>query len=505
MQTLKRRRAAPASSAKSAASAKAATRTRRKKPVRRKKLSTRRVVLAVVAAFLLISVGRSVLPALGIEAPGLPKFGGNDTPTPDTVTKAPPAPTIDLNGVLVQGGGAPMITLNPGLVRLGGTVTVSGSGFDQGSMVDVYLGPAATPAAPGAAKPTKSAAKPRQVGTAKAGKYGVFTVNFPFPNTMSAPVQEVTAQARGTDKVAKAEASVAQGSGQATLSALVGKPGDVINLSVKGFSPGEQLNVFWGRINGDPNLTLKADEGGSVGKTPIKVGVTAVGTTSLVVVGKTSGAAASAPFQVLRLYPSIKLAPYAVKATQKISFSGTGFAPAERVLVRLNSAGGQPVMAVQTDAAGGFKGAGIVMPYQLKGAQSLVFIGEQSRAAVASGFTMLPYMPQARTNAYGGLPGTVVNFYATQFAPNEAVHVYVKASKGAKGDLIGAFRVDAKGAARAVGQYTIPGDAQNSVTFELRGMRSGSTATINFKVDASGGPVDIPSPKPYVLPKNLEY
>ena len=42
-----------------------------------------------------------------------------------------------------------------------------------------------------------------------------------------------------------------------------------------------------------------------MGKTPIKVGVTAVGTTSLVVVGKTSGAAASAPFQVLRPYPSI--------------------------------------------------------------------------------------------------------------------------------------------------------------------------------------------------------
>ena len=92
----------------------------------------------------------------------------------------------------------------------------------------------------------------------------------------------------------------------------------------------------------------------------------------------------------------------------------------------------------------------------------------------------------------------------TQFAPNEAVHVYVKASKGAKGDLISAFRVDQKGSARAVGQYTVPGDAQNSVVFELRGQLSGSTATINFKVDNSGGPVDIPSPKPYVLPKNLE-
>lgn len=494
MQTLKRRRAPVGTTGK----------RRSRKRLARPKISGRRVLVAAVAAFLLISVGRSVLPALGIEAPGMPSFGGGDSPTDAPTTKAPKAPTVDLNGVMVHGGGEPMITLNPGLVRLGGTVTVSGSGFDQGSVVEVYLGPSAAAAPSGKAKPSKAASKPVQVGTAKAGKYGVFTVNFPFPTKMTTPVLEVTAQARGSDKVAKAEASVAQGAGQATLSAVVGKPGDVLNLTVKGFSPGEELSVFWGRINGDPSLTLKADEDGSVGKTPIKVGVTAVGTTSLVVVGKTSGAAASAPFQVLRLYPSIKLAPYAVKATQSITFSGAGFAPGERVLVRLNSAGGQPVMAVATDGGGGFKGAGLTMPYQLKGAQSLVFIGEQSRAAVSSGFTILPYTPQARTNAYGGLPGTVVNFYATQFAPNEAVHVYVKTSKGAKGDLVSAFRVDKKGTARAVGQYTIPGNTENSVIFELRGQLSGSTATVNFKVDSSGGPVEIPTPKPYVLPKDLE-
>ncbi|WP_433207794.1 hypothetical protein ACQP00_42070 [Dactylosporangium sp. CS-047395] len=478
----------------------ALNRTRKRKRTK-VKISRKRLLLAGAAAVLLVMIGRSLLPALGISAPGI-GGGAEDAPT-EVQTKAPPAPTIDLNGVMVQGGGTPMITLNPGLVRLGGGVTVSGSGFDQGSMVDVYLGPSSTP---GQKKPPSGAAdaKPKQVATAKAGKWGVFTANFTMPSKMTVPVQEVTAQARGSDQVAKADASVAQGAGQATLSAVVGKPGDTINMTVKGFSPGEQLNVYWGRINGDPNLTLKADEGGAVGKTPIRVGVTAVGQTSLVVVGKTSGAAASAPFQVLRLYPSIKLAPYAVKATQKISFSGSGFAPGERVLVRLNAAGGQPVMAIPTDDAGTFKGAGITMPFQLKGAQSLVFTGEQSRAAVSSGFTILPFTPQARTNAYGGLPGTVVNFYATQFAPNEAVHVTVKTSKGAKPQLVAAFRVDAKGAARAVGQYTIPGDTENTVVFQLHGQRSDATATVNFKVDQSGGPVDIPSAKPYVVPKDLE-
>lgn len=473
----------------------------RKRAIARKRvrLSRQRLLLAAIAAVLLIMVGRSLLPAMGVSGLG----GGKPAESPTEVqTKAPPAPTIDLNGVMVPGGGSPMITLNPGLVRLGAGVTVNGSGFDQGSMVDVYLGPA--PNAPKSAKGA-AGAKPQHVATAKVGKWGVFTANFTFPTELNVPVQQVTAQARGSDKVAQADASVAQGAAQATLSAIVGKPGDTVNLTVKGFSPGEQLNVFWGRIKGEPNLTLKADENGSVGKTPVRVGVTAVGTTSLVIVGKTSGAAASAPFQVLRLYPTIKIAPYAVKATQKVTFSGSGFAPGERVLVRLNAAGGQPVMAVQTDDAGTFKGAGLVMPYKLKGAQALVFTGEQSRSAVSTGFTILPYMPQARTNAYGGLPGTVVNFYANQFAPNEAVHVTVQTAKGAKPELVAAFRVDQKGSARAVGQYTIPGDTEDTVVFTLHGQRSDSDATIKFKVDKSGGPVDIPPNKPYTVPKNLEY
>src|SRR5262245_20759135 len=104
------------------------------------KLSRKRVLLAGAAAVLMVLVGKSLLPAMGVSAPGL--GGGNGEPT-DVVTKAPSPPTIDLNGVMVHGGGTPMITQNPGLVRVGGNVTVSGNGFDQGSMIDVYLGAAA--------------------------------------------------------------------------------------------------------------------------------------------------------------------------------------------------------------------------------------------------------------------------------------------------------------------------------------------------------------------------
>lgn len=460
----------------------------------------RRVALGMAALFVLVSVGRSLLPGMA-GGPG----GVSRTPpsASSTESESPPA-TVTLDGVLVPQGGAPMITLNPGLVRLGGTVTVNGAGFDAGSRVDVKLSPPKAQKSPSPAK-GQTDAQAVQVATATAGKDGTISASFVFPvQTTGDATRQVTAQQRGSTKKATAEAAVAQGVGQATLSALVGKPGDTVSLSVRGFSPGEDLLVYWGRIVGEPAMTLHADTSGSLSKVPVRVGVAVVGVASLVVVGKTSGIAASAPFQILSLYPTIKLAPYAVKATQRIGFSGKGFAPGERVLVRLNAAGGQPIMAIQTDQNGTFSGAGLVMPYELTGKQSLVFVGEQSRASVSSGFTILPYQPLARASAYGGLPGTGLTFYADGFAPSEAVHVFVGQTKGSQGELISAFRVNDKGKASAGGTYVVPGDAGDSLTFTLVGMRSKARASINFKVDHTGGPVEVPPQPKYTLPKDLE-
>jgi hypothetical protein len=458
------------------------------------KRNWKRVALGAVVVFIVISVARALLPALGLHMPSIGTPAGQTSTGPGgktTKAKNTPPPAADLNGVQILGGGAPLVMLDPGLARLGAPVTVNGSGFDAGSRVDVLL--------------STKGSKAQQVAMATAAKDGSFSASFTFPSALEGgeTTREVTAQQRGGNKVAKAEVGVEQGAAQAKLSATTGKPGDTVTLTAQGFSPGEDLAVYWGRINGTPVMNLKADSGGSVGKVPVRVGAVSTGITSLVIVGK-SGAAATASFQVLRMYPTITLKPYAVKAEQKISFAGKGFVPGERVLVRVNSAGGQPVMAVPTDESGAFSSAGFIVPYQLTGKQSLVFVGEQSRASVAAAFSVLPYMPQARASTYGGLPGTAVRFYATNFAPNEAVHVFVGGGKGGGGELVSAFRVDASGKASAAGSYIIPGDAQNSVTFSLVGARSKATATVVFKVDSSGEPVDVPPQPKYQLPKDLE-
>ncbi len=423
------------------------------------------------------SIVKSVMPAMGI---------GSHKPAHSAQPTASPPAMADLGGVQVPGTGQPLLMLNPGLVRPGTTVQVMGSGFDAGSVVDIKMGGVAP------------------VRSVKADRWGGVNTSLSFPSgASSAGGMRIVAQQRNSTKAATAQATVAQGVGTATLSAMVGKPGDTVALTARGFEPGEQLALYWGRTTGQPSMTMQADSSGAVSHAPLRVGVAPVGTSSLFVVGRKSGIAAGVPFQVLNLYPSIGVKPYALKSQQPISFTGKGFAPGERVLVYLNRMGGQPVMAIPTSDNGTFSTAGFKVPYALKGQQSMVFVGEQSRAIAKSGFTVLPYMPSARPSTYGGMPGTMLSFYAQGFAPNEAVHVYVRTRHDGDATLVSAFRVDATGRAAAVGGYTIPGDA-DGLYFSLVGMRSGATASSTIKVDHSGGPVNVPAAPPYHLPKDLE-
>ena len=60
----------------------------------------KRIALAVVMAFVVFSVGRSVLPALGIHVPGGRSHSAPGTAEPTTAKSAPP-PAVNLDGVPV--------------------------------------------------------------------------------------------------------------------------------------------------------------------------------------------------------------------------------------------------------------------------------------------------------------------------------------------------------------------------------------------------------------------
>ena len=175
--------------------------------------------------------------------------------------------------------------------------------------------------------------------------------------------------------------------------------------------------------------TVTADSSGSISRATVPVGLAPVGPTTLVLVGTKTHATATAPYQMLGLYPNTTPHPYAIQSGHALTYSGSGFAPGEQVLVYFNASGGTPTLAVQADSAGRFH-TSFLMPFGLTGRQTLTAIGAQSRASVSTSFTVLPYSPQVQASTYGALPGTSISFYASGFAANEVVQVYVGRGKG---------------------------------------------------------------------------
>ncbi len=401
----------------------------------------------------------------------------------------PPPPTVLVNGVPVPVNG-PMLSLDPGLVRQGSHVGVSGSGFDPGSSVDIAFVPAGK-------------GPPQQVGTALVSREGVVNSGFTAPPMAGTNHGVVIAREQGSNKVAQADAVVpAAQAGTVAIDKASGRPGDVVTASGGGFQPGEKIAAYWGGIDGTPSAQIPADPRGGFAHAPVRVGIGRSGSNTLVMIGERSRTTATTSFWMQALYPSVTVSPYAAKAAQQVAVSGSGFVPGERVLVYLNRAAGPPAAVLPGSPTGTVSGARFLLPYQLSGTQNITLVGERSRATAKSGFMIMPYTPSAQPSTWSGMPGTKLSFYVTDFAPNEVVLVYANSAPGRNGDLVSAFRVNAQGAAKAAGSWQIPSNAQGKTNVRLVGRQSGGTATINLTVQAGGG-ADFPAPPPYVLPPEL--
>ncbi len=404
--------------------------------------------------------------------------------------KPTPMPTVTLGGRAVAAGAGPVIILNPGLVAPGGYVNVEGSGFTPASAVSVWL------------RSGGKSSSSTLVAHGKTDKWGNLTVGFHMPTAVNTSNAEVVAQQAGGAKTATASLSSSGGVGTASIiGKAAGKPGSMVTVAASGFGPGEQVNAYWGRTAGIPAATLTADSAGDIRAT-LRVGIAPVGPTSLVLVGQRTKVTATAPYLMLGLYPSTTAHPWAMRAGHAMTFTGSGFAPSEQVLIYLNSNRSQPALTPAANSYGDFS-VSFVVPFGLKGVQHLTAIGDQSRAGVTSAFTVLPYDPSAQASTYGALPGTTVSFYANGFAANEVVLVYI-GGQGNAGQLVTAFRVNAQGSAAAAGSYVVPSGVGPQVTFRLVGQQSGGTATAKISVTAPKGAVpSVPPQPPYVLPPSL--
>ncbi len=412
----------------------------------------------------------------GTSAAQSPVAAQTPSPTPYTpVTVNPPA-----------GNNAPFILFTPGVVSQGAVVSVLGSEFDPKAFVDFYI-------------KQKAADPGKAIGSAQVDKTGSFS-NVPVTVPASEPYGNffIEAKQRHSQKMATSMGFLQNG-GVATvkISSLVGKVGDVLKVTAKGFAPEEQVNVYWNSMATDPIAKFTTDQGGGIGQAPLSVPFGAQGNNYFIFMGTKSQTPVTSLFFMLKLYPTVKLSTYSIRADNTLTYSGKGFGPNEMVMVFVNQAAGQPLAIVQTNAAGGFTNApGFLIPFGLKGKQTLLFLGSQSRASGSVAFTVAPYSPDVQPSTYGGSPGTTISFYASGFARNEIVHVYT----GNPGRMVSCFQADAHGSAGAAGSYMIPSNVQGKLAFTFTGTKSGGTTVASISVAPAATPVQIPAAPPFTCP-----
>ncbi len=373
-----------------------------------------------------------------------------------------------------------LVLLNPATVTAGGTVSVSGSGFEPGATVTVFL------------KRDKSD-KGVDLGFVQADQGGSFGgFSFRLPDELAGRSFLVVARQQGGKAIeATAQGNAAASSPEIKFGTQVGKPGDNVTFSAKGFAPGEEVRVHFNSLSSDPVQKFKVDQGGGLRQATIRVPFGAVGNNSFIFIGEKSQSPVTVPFLMLSLYPNAAVSAYAAKADTVLTFSGKGFGPNERVSVHLNSPTAPPVAVFETDDEGSFADAGaFLIPFNLQGKNTFILLGEKSQAAATVSFDVLPYAPYAEPSTYGGRPGTTITFYGSGFAREEIVRVYAGATRDNPGREVACFKADNQGNVRGGGSYTVPANAQRgTLNFRLVGDKSRGVATAAIEVMEAGGPL----------------
>lgn len=193
------------------------------------------------------------------------------------------------------------------------------------------------------------------------------------------------------------------------------------------------------------------------------------------------------------------VSPASGRSGDRLTFTATGFTPAERVDLWATAPGGVSYPrypAVQADAEGKILWTWDILPEHPSGNWTMAARGVQSNARLGIGFTVLPgttTAPNATVEPTQGSAGTVFTFRAGGFRPNERVGAWLSSPSGANIDLVPGEGVTiiADSAGEATWQWSSPADAPGGAWIgRARGTVSGFAVAIPFTLSAEA-PADL--------------
>ncbi|HWE64423.1 MAG TPA: hypothetical protein VHB98_22140, partial [Chloroflexota bacterium] len=350
---------------------------------------------------------------------------------------------------------APVVAVTPRVISPGTQVLVSGSGFVPNELVLIRL----------------NGTLEGNVSADVFGSFGGFL--FTVPVGAAPGVYTVSATGATSSRTASIGLSVqaAQPAALASISVSPNAtlPGAVIVVAGTGFQPGEAVAISF---NGAQMERLVADGTGSfTGGSFTLPGTLAPGTYTVTANGLTSGRSATASLSVSSPSPTVvvrlSVAPDTVTPGSKVTFSGSGYAAGETVLIRFN---GGLVGSIAAGPAGTF--VGTFQAPSVTGTYSITATGASSgNTASATLHVARPTVP-----GIGLVPdrvhrGSTVLVNGNNFLPGEIVLVRFR------GQLVQAAQADSQGRIYHA-SFVVPGTAPYGVsTVSITGSRSGRSAS----------------------------
>lgn len=219
-----------------------------------------------------------------------------------------------------------------------------------------------------------------------------------------------------------------------------------LTFSGSGFSPGEALAISVTDSRGKTEMRWApaiADTDGSVASVSLIMPADLPpGTHELIVKGETSQHLAHATFQIQRVPPTVQLVAYTGQPGSVFGVSGNGFASNEAVDVYLGTMNSAPVATLKSGAGGVLVGR-VTVPTRPPGEYTMYFVGRTSATPASVGFNIRGFKPWVTLETYSPAVGSTLRASGHDFAPNEAVLVYLNT---ASGQPIATVQADTRGA-----------------------------------------------------------
>lgn len=306
----------------------------------------------------------------------------------------------------------------------GSSVTASGGGWPGGDALAIYFGTAAGPIA----------------ASTTADSAGEFSIPLTIPaNAMSGPLA-VLAVDSATHEQESNSYYVNPLTPSITISAPSHSPFATVSVSGSGFAPHETVHL------GLAGATSDATADGSGAFTgSITIPTATPGLYHLNAVGASSGASVpqySNYFWIDGLYPAVTPSSYYVMPGAELSFSGSGFAPHETIVVAGDS-GSSTLSSFAADGSGAFSASGaFAVPILMSGAtHAFTLTGAKSGATASADVTIGSFYPSLAPASYYAVPNASLLVSGAGFAPDESVTISTPGASStiATADADGAF------------------------------------------------------------------